>query len=96
MLDPVSNQIAAQRIAQAAAAKRVQDSRRAGPEKSGRREEPDSFDAALDRAEAVENVRPLADADQEEAREDREQFKHGNYGPGHPSGPSNGSIDLNA
>lgn len=96
MLDPVSNQIAAQRIAQAAAAKRVQDSRRAGPEKSGRRDEVDSFDAALDRAEAVENVRPLADADQEEAREDREQFKQGTYGPGHPSVPTNGSIDLNA
>lgn len=93
MLDPISNQIAARaarRVANESARKKVREAREA--EGAGR--DTDSFDSELDAVEAGEAVRRLADADQEDAREDRVAS---NTRPAREPGREHGGgLDLSA
>ncbi len=70
MLDPITHQIASQAAQRAALARRPQEARARTSEK-GRAEDADSFETILGEVEPLGPARPLADADQEEAREDR-------------------------
>jgi hypothetical protein len=95
MLGPISNMLAAQAARKAdiaARAKRARQEERT----DGTRRGSDSFEASLPGIEPTESVRKLADADQEEAREDRQATQQ-HYGPPHPHGPQDGpegSLDL--
>lgn len=96
MLDPVTGMVGNQNARQANTAKRIQEARRVGSEKPGRPQDEDSFESALTQAESVESVRHLADADQEEAREDRQEHPGTLYPPTGVHRPETGSLDLNA
>jgi hypothetical protein len=94
MLDPVTNLLAGQ------AAKRASDARRPLAERAraaaepGRSHASDTFEHAPEAVEPASPVRPLADADQQDAVDDR-QARQG--GPeGHGPGREAGSLDLTA
>ncbi|RMH25607.1 MAG: hypothetical protein D6692_10615 [Planctomycetota bacterium] len=90
MIDPVSNLVSTQAARQAREAQRANRVRRHGSDAEDRRGD-DSFESTLQAVETAESVRRLADADQEEAREDRQA-----NGPS-PGRPGNGaSLDLSA
>lgn len=95
MLDPLTNQVANAGGRRLDAARRLERVRAAASGKKGRADEPDSFDGALRDAERLNASRPLADADQEDAKEDRDHSR-GAYAPNQPPAPSPGGIDLSA
>lgn len=92
MLDPITNQIASQAAHRATMARRPQEARARTSEK-GRAEDADSFETILGEVEPIGPARPLADADQEEAREDRIEHR-----PGSPdvNDRPGGKLDLTA
>ncbi|MFK7882635.1 MAG: hypothetical protein AB8F26_00440 [Phycisphaerales bacterium] len=95
MLGPITNLLAAQAARKAAiesARKRVRDP---GATDGASRDE-DRFDSELQAVEGAEAVRRLADADQEDAREDREaSLLKSKQTPFDRDGPGRG-IDLSA
>ncbi|GEM_PF-5366074 len=95
MLEPISNQMAAKALRAKETAERARRARDTGAARAPAREG-DSFDAALGGIEPTEAIRRLADADQEEAREEREatQRRHARQGPDRDQqGPS---LDVSA
>jgi len=92
MLEPISNHLASQAARKVALSDRAKQAR-ASEKANGAKRGADSFDSALEGVEAAEAVRRLADADQEEAREDREasQLRHGREQAG-----QGGPLDLEA
>lgn len=95
MLEPISNQMAAKALRLKEAAERARRARdsdgRAGPVREG-----DSFDSALESVEPAEAVRKLADADQEEAREDRQASQRRPAARGPDQDHTGPSLDLSA
>ncbi|MEM9372735.1 MAG: hypothetical protein AAGA55_03750 [Planctomycetota bacterium] len=71
MLEPVSNQLAAQARRASDLSERTRKVRRTDQPGGPERDE-DTFDSALQDVQRTEKTRRLADADQEEAREDRQ------------------------
>lgn len=95
MLDPITNQIASQAVQRAAVSKRPQEARARKPEK-GRAAESDRFETILGEVEAIGPARPLADADQEEAREDRIEHRSGAVDQQGREDHPGGMLDLTA
>jgi len=56
----------------------------------------DSYVRAVSETEAIDAVRNLADADQEDAREDRQEHQIGYTRKGQKNSPRNRGLDLNA
>jgi len=56
----------------------------------------DEYNAAVEETEHIEAVRSLADADQEDAREDRQEHETGYPAYRRASGPDTPRLDLNA
>lgn len=95
MLDPITNQIAAQAAHRVAVSRRPEEARAKSSGK-GRAAESDRFETILGEVEALGPVRALADADQEEAREDRIEHRSGATDQrGHEDRPG-GVLDLTA
>lgn len=90
VIDPVSNLVSTQAARQAREAQRANRVRRHGSDAEDGRGD-DSFESTLQAVEAAEAVRRLADADQEEAREDRQAS-----GPGPARRENGASLDLSA
>ncbi len=89
MFDPVTNLISNQSAQRAAQARRPQEARSRASEKGARPGDEDRFESILNEIEPIGPTRPLADADQEEAREDRAEHRPGNE-------PKRGSLDVTA
>lgn len=98
VFDPVTNQIANQAAKRAANARRPLDQRARAAEKGARAPEADSdsFENALERVEATAPTRPLADADREDAREDRIAGEGRSYDADRAPDRPPGSLDLTA
>lgn len=56
----------------------------------------DSYVQSVSETEAIDSVRNLADADQEDAREDRQEHQIGYTRKGQKNSPRNRGLDLNA
>lgn len=95
MFDPVTNQIANQAAKRAANARRPAEQRARAADKGVRPSDPDSFENTLERVEATAPTRPLADADREDAREDRVAGEGRAFPPDGADRPP-GSLDLTA
>jgi hypothetical protein len=89
MFDPVTNLISNQSAQRAAQARRPQEARTRASEKGARAGDEDSFESILSEVEPIGPTRPLADADQEEAREDRTEHQR-------RTGQTRGSLDITA
>lgn len=90
MIDPVSNLASTLAARQARDAQRGNRVRRHGSDAEEGRGG-DSFESTLQAIESAESVRRLADADQEEAREDRQAS-----GPGTTQPRTGSALDLSA
>lgn len=93
MFDPVTNAISNQAARRLNNAKRPEEQRAREAGKAGREEFSDTFENAVEQVEQINPVRPLADADREEALEDR-QAGEGRAAP--ERDPVRGPLDLTA
>lgn len=97
MFDPVTNLISTQAARRAAMARRPQEQRTREAEKGGRTEDfGDSYENAIGQVEATSETRRLADADQEDAREDRLAREGMPETQGRPADPERPGLDLTA
>lgn len=96
MFDPVNNQMANQAAKRLANARRPLEKRSREADRAHRTGDTDSFENALERVEATAPTRPLADADREDAREDRAAGEGRVYPPDAGTERPPGSLDLTA
>lgn len=93
MFDPVTNLIASHAARRAAYARRPLEQRARASEKNARTDAADSFENGVHDVEAAGAVRPLGQADGEDAREDRAASTP----PAHPRPDQPGPpLDLTA